>query len=71
MRHRNGKSSKPRNCLKNAARTHRQLHALLGAEGDGERDTFELALKAFAALQRELPVKEIAFRDEHCEQPTP
>ena len=36
-----------------------------------EPDTNGLALKAVAALQRELPVKNIALRAEHCEQPTP
>ena len=55
--------------LKNAQTPGRPLHALLGDGGRDEPDTDGLALKAFAALQRELLVKDMALRNRHCEQP--
>ena len=43
---------------------------IVGRRFRDEPDTNGLALKAFAALQRELLVKDMAFRNRHCEQPT-
>jgi hypothetical protein len=68
IRHRNGKSLKPRKSLKNAPRTHRQLHAVLG--GVPERQTLSLNKASTARLTILWHVPLLFSTDKHHNLPT-